>query len=222
MTLTWQEELFITQIVDGVEIGEAFRAAINSSVKNAKAAGKNLLKKPWIKEDFERRIEDRARVRVEATKLAIEHSGITQARVAVELGRIGFANMADYADVIAAGSDLAAIIRDLPRDRAAALTEAWLDAQGGARFKLGDKRAALMDIAKLFGWIVEKRENKVVDEFDSMTNAELEAWLDERAEARMKLKAQRQGRPLRLRSITGGKDREGGGIGGGSDDPTAA
>jgi hypothetical protein len=33
------------------------------------------------------------------------------------------------------------------------------------KFKLGDKRAALMDIAKLFGWITERRENKIVNEF---------------------------------------------------------
>jgi hypothetical protein len=32
------------------------------------------------------------------------------------------------------------------------------------------QRAALMDIAKLFGWIVEKRESKIVDEFADMSN----------------------------------------------------
>jgi hypothetical protein len=42
-----------------------------------------------------------------------------------------------------------------------------------------------MDIAKLFGWIVEKRENKIVDEFDTMTDEQVEAWLDEHAEARL-------------------------------------
>jgi len=56
------------------------------------------------------------------------------------------------------------------------------------KFKLGDKRAALMDIAKLFGWIVEKRENKIVDEFDTMSDEQIEAWLDERAEERVKAK----------------------------------
>ena len=59
------------------------------------------------------------------------------------------------------------------------------------RFKLGDKRASLMDIAKLFGWIVERRENKVVDEFDSMSDEQVEAWLDERAEARVRMRQRR-------------------------------
>jgi hypothetical protein len=38
-----------------------------------------------------------------------------------------------------------------------------------------------MDIAKLFGWIIERRDNKVVDEFENMSYQEIEAWLDERA-----------------------------------------
>ncbi len=45
-----------------------------------------------------------------------------------------------------------------------------------------------MDIAKLFGWTVDKRETKVVDEFDNMTDEQVAAWLDERAEARVKVR----------------------------------
>ena len=41
--------------------------------------------------------------------------------------------------------------------------------------KISDKTAALMDIAKLFGWIVERREQKNVDEFEKMTDEELDA-----------------------------------------------
>ena len=76
----------------------------------------------------------------------------------------------------------------LTREQAAALTEVTVTDAGKIRFRLGDKRGALMDIAKLFGWIVERRENKIVDEFENMSDADLEAWLDERANARVKLR----------------------------------
>ena len=57
-------------------------------------------------------------------------------------------------------------------------------------------------------------ENKIVDEFDSMTDEQLEAWLDERAEARVKMRhrssaeVRRRGgigtlRPTTARSIAG-------------------
>jgi len=96
--------------------------------------------------------------------------------------------MADYADIFESAGDLTTWLKSLPREQAAALTGVWIGAQGQARLTLGDKRAALMDIAKLFGWIVEKRENKIVDEFDSMTTEQIEAWLDERAEARVRVR----------------------------------
>ena len=57
-------------------------------------------------------------------------------------------------------------------------------------------------------------ENKVVNEFENMSNEEIETWLDERAETRVKMRQRRLGQPPRLRSIRGGR----GGIGGGSDD----
>ena len=50
-----------------------------------------------------------------------------------------------------------------------------------------------MDIAKLFGWIIDKRETRVVDEFDTMTDEQVEAWLDERAEARAKVRHRTHG-----------------------------
>jgi hypothetical protein len=108
---------------------------------------------------------------------------------------VGFANMAGYVKIDPQTGDASIDWRDLTREQAAAVVDVQLTPvghNGGPReiraFKLGDKRAALMDIAKLFGWIVERRENKIVDEFDSMSNDQIEAWLDERAAARMKVR----------------------------------
>jgi hypothetical protein len=47
---------------------------------------------------------------------------------------------------------------------------------------------ALELLGKELGMFIERRENKIVDEFDNMSNEELEAWLDERAAARLKMR----------------------------------
>jgi hypothetical protein len=90
--LTWQEDLFVSRLDVGADIGEAYIAAgfKSPSMVRARAAGRRLLRKPYVKAELDRRVEAKGRMRAEATKIAIEHSGITQARVAVELGRIGF------------------------------------------------------------------------------------------------------------------------------------
>src|SRR5271170_1625469 len=193
MALSLQYEAFVSGIVAGMTREDAYKSAGYkvTSARSACVLAQRLLQRDEIKDAIQRGKDERARNRAEATKIAIEHSGITQARVAVELGRIGFANMGDYVELLEAEDNLTAIVRGLPREATAALTEVWIDAQGHVRFKLGDKRAALMDVAKLFGWIVEKRENKIVDEFDSMTAEQIEAWLDERAEARVKIRQRR-------------------------------
>jgi hypothetical protein len=144
-----------------------------------------LAKHPEIQEALARARDEKARIQAEATKLAIERSAITMERVAVELGRIGFANMMDYMRVDQGGNPIVDF-GNLTREQAAAITSLQVTNDGGVRFTLGDKRAALMDIAKLFGWIIEKRENKIVDEFDTMTTEQIEAWLDERAEERVR------------------------------------
>ena len=142
--------------------------------------------------------------------------------MAVELGRIGFANMLDYMRVGPSG-DPVLDFTGLTREQAAALTEVtvddYIDGRGETarevrkvKFKLGDKRAALMDIAKLFGWIIEKRENKIVNEFDSMSAEEISAWLDEQAEARVRVR-HRQSAEVRRRPHRGRVPPEGG-IGG--------
>ena len=162
-------------------------AGYEVSGPSARRAAKRLAKRPEIIERVQAIRDVQARIRAEATKLAIERSAINKERVAVELGRIGFSNMMDYMRVGPSGDPVLDFSK-LTHEQAAALTEVTVTDAGKIRFRLGDKRGALMDIAKLFGWIVERRENKIVDEFENMSDADLEAWLDERANARVKLR----------------------------------
>ena len=83
---------------------------------------------------------------------------VTADSVVQELAKIGFANMLDYIEISldgAAGINLA----KLSRDQAAAIveltTEDTIDPRGNkttrTRIKLGDKRAALVDLGKHLG-----------------------------------------------------------------------
>jgi phage terminase small subunit len=91
---------------------------------------------------------------------------LTAADVAAELAKIGFANMADYFFPGDDGDPHLDFSR-LTREQTAALCEVTVeefkegrgkDARDVRRvkFKLADKRAALVDLAKMNGWIVDR------------------------------------------------------------------
>lgn len=99
-------------------------------------------------------------------KALADKAGVTVDQVLAELAKIGFANMADYMRVGTDGDpylDFSA----LSRDQAAALTEVTVedfkegrgeDARDVRRvkFKLADKRAALVDLGKHLGLFRDK------------------------------------------------------------------
>lgn len=100
---------------------------------------------------------------------AAKRAEVTIAKVIEELARLGFANMLDYVRV---GSDGDAYVdlSTLTREQAAAIQEVTVedfkDGRGeGARdvrrvkFKLADKRAALVDLGKHFGAFKERVEH---------------------------------------------------------------
>ena len=219
MPIDLRQEAFVSNLIAGMSAEDAYISA-GYAVKTrgaARASGTRLAKRPDIQDAIARAREEKARIRAEATKLAIERSAITMERVAVELGRIGFANMMDYMKIDPRTGDPRLDWSQLTREQAAALTEVtvddYIEGRGEnardvrkVKFKLGDKRASLMDIAKLFGWIIERRENKIVDEFENLSDQELDAWLDERAEARLKVRHRSHGvrRPRVRRDRAGG------------------
>lgn len=97
-----------------------------------------------------------------------ERTHITQDRVLEELAKIGFANMTDYIRVGGDG-DAYVDLSTLDRDKAAAISEITVedfkDGRGEdardirrVKFKLLDKRAALVDIGKHLGMFSSKIE----------------------------------------------------------------
>lgn len=120
---------------------------------------------------------------LEITSKAAEKTDITVQRVLNELAKIGFANMQDFMRVGSDGDpyfDFSA----LTRDQAAAIQEITIedfkDGRGEdardvrrVKFKLYDKRAALVDIGKHLGMFIERHEIGGVGEFQRYTDQEL-------------------------------------------------
>ena len=126
------------------------------------------------------------------TAKAVEDTGVNKAKVIAELAKIGFSNMLDYVTINARGEAYADLSK-LTRDQAAAIVEVtseiYMEGEGDeakpvkrTKFKLADKRAALVDIGKELGMFVKKVEVGGPGDFASLTEDELLALEDEISE----------------------------------------
>ena len=156
MCLTPKQKRFIEEYLCDLN---ATQAAIRAgySKRRASELGYQLLQKTTVQKAI--------------SKAQVERSGrtqITQDQVLQELAKIGFANMADYMRVGSNG-DPCLDFSALTRDQAAALVEVtvedFVDGRGEdardvrkVKFKLADKRAALVDIGKHLGMFVDRHE----------------------------------------------------------------
>lgn len=156
MSLPPKQERFVAEyLIDLNATQAAIRAGY--SPRSANEQGARLLAKASVAASV-----------AEGKRAQVEKLGISAERVLRELSLIGFSNMADYMSVGSDGDpflDFSA----LTRDQAAALTEVTVedfkDGRGKdardvrkVKFKLADKRAALVDLGrhlKLFTDVVE-------------------------------------------------------------------
>jgi phage terminase small subunit len=180
MSLTARQQRFVNEyLVDLNATQAAIRAGY--SKKTAKSVGSENLTKPDIA----------AAIAARQAKVAAKLE-ITQERVAAELAKIGFANMADY---MRGGGDGDPYLdfSNLSRDQAAALAEITVedfkDGRGEdardvrrIKFKLHDKRAALVDLGKHLGMFKERVEHTGADGTPlipetPMTPVEISRWL---------------------------------------------
>ena len=122
------------------------------------------------------RAEAKAEKRIEAV---MDRYAVSKERISAELARMAFA---DSRKLFKWSPDGVAIRSsdDLTDDEAAAVVEVseTKSADGGTgtiRVKLGDKRGALMDLAKLHGYIVERRDLRVIRQVEDLSDEELAA-----------------------------------------------
>jgi phage terminase small subunit len=149
MTLNPKQKRFVDEyVVDHNATQAAIRAGYSAAT--AYSQGQRLLK----------HVEVAAEIAKRRQKLT-EKLEITAERVAEELAKIGFANMADYMRSNSDG-DPYLDFSELTRDQAAALAEVTIedfkDGRGKdardvrrVKFKLHDKHAALVDLGKHLG-----------------------------------------------------------------------
>lgn len=161
----------------------ATQAAIRAGYKpdNADVTGPRLLGNVGI-----------AAAIAEGQKRLAERSQVTAERIVAELAKLGFSNMQDYIGVNGAGSpyiDLSAV----DRDKWAAVGELTVDhlnKRDGeetkpverVKFKLADKRAALVDLGKHLGMFVERSQSDVVirEAIDRPPQETRDQWLARR------------------------------------------
>jgi phage terminase small subunit len=113
------------------------------SVKCARVQGSRLLAHADVKSALAaQNAKDAARL------------NITREAITAELAKLGFSNMMDFIVVDKKGKPRLNLA-NLTREQGAAIAEVE-NARGRAKIKLTDKRAALMDLAKLCGYVIDK------------------------------------------------------------------
>lgn len=182
-----RHERFCRAYVRGKTAGNAAASYAAAGYRPGRENAAALLRRNHISSRVAELQQQVQAAEVEANARALEKYQVNAERVIGELARIGFANMLDYVRPTEDG-DVVVDLSALDRDRAAAIQEVVVDTyQEGrgddardvkrVRFRLADKRAALVDLGKYLGLFVERREVKV--EHADRSNDELIARLAE-------------------------------------------
>lgn len=198
-----KHERFAQEVAKGVSGAKAWIAAgYDTNAKAAAVSANRMLKQPSIAMRVDELLERKATIEAKATEIAIEKSGITKAAVLEELAKIGFANMLDYIKPQDDGYAYVDLSK-LTRDQAAAITEVVVEEYKEGRgedardvkrvkFKLADKKGALVDIGKHLGMFIDRSEVGKPGDFANMTDDELVA---ERQRLRQQIEEELNGSP---------------------------
>jgi len=187
-------EAFAQALARGETQAEAYRQVYG---KTSYASASTLANRPPVIKrvaELRQKVEAKIVAKVAAPAIA---ANISKARVAEELAKIAFA---DISKAVVWGTRKVAVQQQgrnagaveltveetrtfvefldsesLPPEITAAISEIKMSAEGAITLKFHDKRAALMDLAKLFGWVIERKEIGQAGEFEDRTDDELAA-----------------------------------------------
>lgn len=172
-----RHEKFAQGLAQGKTMGEAYQdAGYGGSLSVAAACGSRLLKNAKISA----RVDE---LKALIVNRVIEKTAITPAMVIQELALLGFSNMADFVRIGPDG-DPYTDFTGLDREKAAAIgeitVEDFKDGRGDdardvrrVKFKLLDKRAALVDIGKHLGMFKERVEHSGTVTLESLVAGSL-------------------------------------------------
>jgi phage terminase small subunit len=156
-TLTAKQQCFVSEyLVDLNATQAAIRAGY--SEKTAYSIGPENLTKPLVQAAIAAAMEERAK-----------RTEVTQDRVVAELAKIGFANMRNYMRTGDNGDpylDFSALTEDQTAALAEVTVDDYVEGRGEnsravkrVKFKLHDKRAALVDLGRHLGIFTDKVEH---------------------------------------------------------------
>ena len=183
--LTPKQEAFVLAYLETGSASEAYRRAYDA--KNMAANVIHVKASELLK-------NGKVRVRIEDIQFSKrKQHDVTVERILSELAKIGFANIYDYIRTTGDGNayvDLTALTREQAAAIQEIVVEEYTEGKGEqkrdvrkTKFKLLDKRAALVDMGKHIGMFIERKEVGAPGEFSKMEDGDLDSMIAAEAAA---------------------------------------
>lgn len=177
MALTGKQQAFVTAYLDAgmKNAAAAYLKAYPTSAKWPASARANHADKLLRHADIMPIIAEARAKASEMLAITVDRYAVTKDRISQELARMAFADARRLFAWTSKGVTIIPSV-DLSDDDAGAVVEVshTVTAEGGTiRVRLGDKRAALMDLAKLHGHIVERKDVRLIRSIEDLQDEEL-------------------------------------------------
>jgi phage terminase small subunit len=165
-----KHEAFVAALVAGKTVSEAYGQAgyQSRSPKTFDSAARKLKAKVWPRVQY--LLQKRVSNIETASERVVERLALRKEKVARELLKSAIGSMGDYTRLSADGRSLVFDFSKCTPDQMAAIhelsVEEFMDGRGEdavpvrrTRIKLYNRNAALMNVARMFGWVIERQED---------------------------------------------------------------